>query len=596
MAKDSVTETVKRRLAAILAADVVGYSRLIGEDESGTLASLHEIFRSIVNPVLAEHGGRIFKRMGDGMLAEFPSAVQALRAAISIQGRLGQRNRAACSRRMEVRIGLHQGDVVIEGSDLFGDGVNIAARLEPLAEPGGICISGRVYEDAAGKITFEAQDIGEQSLKNIARKVRAYRISVGSTQSNEHGRTDSATLPLPDKPSLAVLPFQNMSGEPEQEYFADGMVDEIITALSRVRSFFVIARNSSFTYKGKAIDVKQVGRDLGVRYVLEGSVRKAGNRLRIIGQLIDATTGAHIWADRFDGGLDDVFDLQDQIAARVVGAIAPKLEQAEIERIKRAPTANLNAYDCYLRGTACTYTWTKDGYDEALRLFYKAIELDPDFAAAYASAASCYSFRKTNGSVTDKEYEIAEATRLARRAVELGKDDAFALSFAGFSLAYLAGDLDDGAVLIDRALQFNPNLARAWSASAWVRLWLGEPEIAIEHHARAMRLSPLDPAFLHAMQTATAQAHFFAGRHDEALAWAEKAVQEQPNSGDAFSILAASSALAGLPEKAQKAIARLLQVNPTWRISNIADRIPKYRRPKYYDMLVDGLRRAGLPE
>ena len=316
----------------------------------------------------------------------------------------------------------------------------------------------------------------------------------------------------PDKPSIAVLPFENMSGDPEQEYFADGMVEEIITALSRMRWLFVIARNSSFTYKGRAVDVKQVGRELGVRYVLEGSVRKAANRVRITGQLIDASTGAHLWADRFDGGLEDIFDLQDQVTASVVGAIAPKLEQAEIERAKRKPTESLDAYDYYLRGMASFHQWTKEANNEALRLFYRAIELDPDFASAYGMAAWCYVWRKSNGWMTDRAQEIAEAARLARRAVELGKDDAVALAQGGHALAFVVGDLDGGAAFIDRALVLNPNLATAWLLSGWMRAYLGEPDVAIEHLARAMRLSPLDP-ILYQMQSGIAFAHFFAGRY-----------------------------------------------------------------------------------
>ena len=330
-------------------------------------------------------------------------------------------------------------------------------------------------------------------------------------------------LPLPDKPSIAVLPFQNMSGDPEQEYFADGMVEDIITALSRFRNLFVIARNSSFTYKGRAVDVKQVGRELGVRYVLEGSVRKAGDRLRITGQLIDASTGATLWADRFDGALAEIFDLQDQVTASVVGAIAPRVEEAEIERAKRKPTESLDAYDYYLRALAVVHRMTREANDEALRLFYKAIERDPEFALAYARAAHCYVFRKANGWMVDRAQEIAEAARLARRAVELGRDDAVALSYGGHTLGYVVGDLDDGAAFVDRALVLNSNLAAAWGLSGWMKICFGEPDTAIKHAALAMRLSPLDPR-LFVWQFYTALAHLCAGRYDDAALWAERSV------------------------------------------------------------------------
>jgi TolB-like protein/Tfp pilus assembly protein PilF len=400
--------------------------------------------------------------------------------------------------------------------------------------------------------------------------------------------------PLPSKPSIAVLPFVNMSDDPKQEYFSDGVVEEIITALSRFRHLFVIARNSSFTYKGRAVDVKQIGRELGVRYVLEGSVRKAGNRVRIAGQLVDAATGSYLWADRFDGALEDIFDLQDQVTASVVGAIAPKLEEAEIERARRKPTESLDAYDYYLRGVACVHRWAKEASAEALRLFNKAIELDPDFAAAYGMAARCYSQRKVSGWMADRERETADAEQLARRAAELGRHDAVALFTAGMALAYVVGDLDEGAALIDRALALNPNLAWAWLFSGWVRAWLGEPEEAIEHEARAMRLSPHDPVFFN-MQAGTALAHFIAGRYAEASSWAELAVREQPNHLIATCTAAASSALLGRAAEAQKAMARVRQVDPALCISNLKDLIP-IRRPDDLARWAEGLRKAGLPE
>jgi TolB-like protein len=421
------------------------------------------------------------------------------------------------------------------------------------------------------------------------------RLALEELKEESRSRPQAPMLgPARQWPSIAVLPFENMSGDPEQDYFADGIVEEIITALSRFRQLFVIARNSSFTYKGRAVDAKQIGRELGVRYVLEGSVRKAGNRVRITGQLVDAATGVHLWADRFDGGLEDIFDLQDQVTASVVGAIAPKLEQAEIERAKRKPTGSLDAYDCYLRGLAAVHQWTEVASNEALSHFYRAIELDPNFASAYGMAAECYDLRRASGWETDRTHAVAESSRLARRAAELGKDDAVALCTAGAALAYVVGDLDDGAAFIDQALVLNANLAFAWLFSGWIKVWLGEPEAAIERVTRAMRLSPQDP-YIVDMQTAIANAHFFAGRYAEALSWAQTAVRGHPNFGAAMRILAASYAMTGRQEQAQKAMARYRELDPTCRISSLKDRAP-VRRPEDVAKLTEGLRKAGLPE
>jgi len=360
-----------RRLAAILAADVVGYSRLMGENEAGTAQALRE-HRAAADPLIAEHGGRLVKTTGDGALIEFGSVVGAVQCAIALQQLMAERNLGISKdRRMDLRIGVHLGDVLIDGDDIIGDGVNIAARLEGVAEPGGICISEDAFRQVRGRVDAEFEDIGEQSLKNIVRPVRVYRVGPKSPLPNPPplaGEGRVGALSLPDKPSIAVLPFQNLSGDQEQDYFADGVVEEITTAISRLPWLFVIARNSSFTYKGRAVDVKQVARELGVRYVLEGSVRKAGNRVRITGQLIDTATGAHIWGDRFDGALDDIFELQDRVASNVVGAIEPKLQKSEIERVTRKPTGSLGAYDLYLRALEQYHKYTKEGFGEAVDL------------------------------------------------------------------------------------------------------------------------------------------------------------------------------------------------------------------------------------
>jgi TolB-like protein len=442
----------------------------------------------------------------------------------------------------------------------------------------------------------------QRLIRTIARK--GFRF-VGKVSGENAAAESSSTWPTPtsvsvpsltppDRPSIAVLPFQNLSGDPEQEYFADGIVEDIITALSRMRWLFVIARNSSFTYKGRSVDVKQVGRELGVRYVLEGSVRKAANRVRISGQLIDASTGTSLWANHFDGALDDIFDLQDQVTETSVGAIAPKLEQAEIDRAKRKPTDSLDAYDYFLRGMACFYKFSREANSEALRLFLKAIELDPDFASAYGMAAWCYTWRKINGWMTDRVQEIAEGSRLAWRAGELGKDDAVALARGGHALGFLVGDLDSGAAFVDRALLLNPNLATAWVLSGLLRNYRGETDVAIDHLAHAMRLSPLDPT-LYQMRAGTGLAHLLAGRFDDALSWAEKAFLEEPNYLPAAAVSAASHSLAGRLEEARQAMACLRKIDPALRMSNLKDWFP-IRRKEHYAMWATGLRNAGLPE
>jgi adenylate cyclase len=584
------TDQVKRKLAAILAADIAGYSRLMGLDEEGTLAQLKAHRHALIDPKIAEHRGRIVKTTGDGMLVEFASVVDAVRCAVDCQQGMIERNgEVPQDKQIQFRIGINVGDIVIEGGDIFGDGVNVAARLEGIAEPGGICVSGRVLEDVRGKLNIDFEDLGKQQLKNIVWPIRVYRARL-----REDPPAPTPTLTLPDKPSIAVLPFQNMSGDHEQEYFADGVVEDIITALSRFRNLFVIARNSSFVYKGRAVDIKQVGRELGVRYVLEGSVRKVANRVRIAGQLINASDGTHLWADRLDGELEDVFDLQDRVTESVVGAIGPKLVQAEIERARRKPTARLDAYDCYLRGLACARVLTDQSIAQALPFLYRAIELDPDYAAAFGLAAICYHWRKANGWMTDPASESIETARLARKAAALGKDDALALSLAGQSLAFLEGNLEEGATLIDRALALNPNLADAWHWSSWVTSFRGDPDTALVHAAHAMRLSPLDP-LIGAMQAASAFAHFLAYRYDEALIWAEKAMRELPHVVTPLRVAAASYALSGRMEQTHKVMVRLRQIDPTLRMSNIKDRIPPLRQSDV-TRYVEALRAAGLPE
>jgi TolB-like protein len=450
-------------------------------------------------------------------------------------------------------------------------------------------------------------DSGQQQrvIRTIARK--GFRFVADIAQAKSVAAADllddqsaisvpagAAAPALPSRPSIAVLPFVILSGDPEQDYLADGVVGDIIAALSQYRWLFVVARNSSFTYKARAVDAKQVGRELGVRYVLEGSWRKAQNRVRITGQLIDATTGAHHWAGRFDGVLGDIFELQDQITESVVGAIAPQLERAEIARARHKATENLDAYDYYLRGTAELHHGSRQKIDQALSLFYKAIEFDPEFASAYAMAAWCHHWRRMNGWMIDVPQETAEGVRLARRAVELDKGDAVVLARSGHVLGHLAGDTQTGIALVDKALVLNPNLVAAWFLGAFLRLWQGEAELAIEHLTHAMRLSPLDPE-LYRMQVGMAAAHLFLGRYDEAASWAEKACRELPSFLLPTGILAASQALAGRIAEARRTADHLQQLNPSLRLSNLADWLPS-RRPEDLAILADGLRKAGLPE
>jgi adenylate cyclase len=456
-----------------------------------------------------------------------------------------------------------------------------------------------VQEDVEGRLDVGFVDEGGQQLKNIARPVRVYRVRLGgaeaqATPSPGAKPATPADLAVPDMPSIAVLPFQNMSADPEQEFFADGMVEDIITGLSRYRHLFVIARNSTFTYKGRAVDMKQVGRELGVRYLLEGSVRKAGSRIRITAQLIDTATAAHIWAERFEGGIEDMFDLQDQVTAKVVGAIEPEVRRAETERARRRPTDNPDAHLCLMRGLASLNKWRKAGADEALRLAYRAIELDPGYSAPYGLAVSCYIVRRANRWMTDPAQDRAETARLAARAVEVGRDDAVTLSLSGFAIASVLGDLDAGVALIDRALALTPNFGMVLAHSGYVRVWLGEPETAIDYLQRAMRLSPVD-SLIFVMQAAMAMAHFIAGRDDEALAWSEKSVRQNPFFAAATWSAAAGAANLGRSEDAAKYVARLRQIEPGATVSTVKERL-LLRRPQDRERLVEGLRKAGLSE
>jgi adenylate cyclase len=582
---------MERRLSAILAADVVGYSRLMGTDEAGTLVALKEIRQALIDVKIAEHNGRIVKLTGDGILAEFPSVVGAVACAAEIQRGMRERNQdVPKDRRVEFRIGVNLGDVIVEGDDIFGDGVNVAARLESLAEPSGICISAIVHDQVQGKLACDFDDIGERSLKNITRPVRVYRVRDVSAASN--GPPIRATLPLPDKPSIAALPFANLSGDAEQEYFADGMVEEIITALARVRWLFVIARNSTFAYKGRAIDAKQIGRELGVRYLLEGSVRKGSNRVRITAQLIDATNGIHLWADRFDGSLEEVFELQDKIAISVAGVIEPTLRQAEIERARRKRPDSLDAYDLYLRALPHAFTAMPEDADKALTLLVKAVELEPDFAAAHAIIAWCHEQQYLRGGL--QEETRTAALRHARHAMATGSDDAVALATAGFVIAAAGRDYETALIAFDRSFALSNSSALALGFSSIVRAWMGDERIAVEHANRALRLSPFDP-LIYVPYLGLAYAHFAVGRFEEAAAAARLASQSNPRFTVPHMLHAAALGMLDRKEGARTAVERLLELRPGITVAT-AILSARCVNPKHIAALENALRRAGLPE
>ena len=555
-------QRVERRLAAILAADVAGYSRLVGADEVGTLR-LFTAHREILDGRIGEHRGRIANTAGDSVLAEFPSAVDAVQCAIEAQARLAEANRGLASdRRLEFRIGIHVGDVVIQPDDLFGDGVNIAARLQALAKPGGVCISGTVYEYVRKLQTLRFLDLGPQVVKNIAEPVRAYLLSSGEAPppaaraAPDRPPPMPVPLPLPDQPSIAVLPFTNLSGDPEQEYFADGLVEDIITALSRVRSFFVIARNSSFTYKGRAVDVRQVSRELGVRYVLEGSIRKAGSRVRITGQLIDATTGHHVWADRFEGDLSDIFDLQDKVTESVVGAVEPSIRLQEIRQARAKPTSYMTAYDLWLRALPHFYSMTREGFADVRRLTNEALSIDPGFTLAKALGAYIRSISVSQ--CWHEPDDVRVAVRMAREVLGEAREDPTSLRFAAQVLAYSAKDYETALGVIERSLYLNPNSAQGYTGSGWVNAHSSRPLVAIDHFERAMRLSPLDPEKGIAL-SGIGMSHLMLERFEEALKWGENALQEMPNYGSSHRVVICALVGLGRLDEARTAASRLLR-------------------------------------
>lgn len=577
-------ERAQRRLAAILAADVVGYSRLMRADEAGTLAQLKTLREKLLDPKIAEYSGRMVKTTGDGILIEFPSAVDAVQYAVDVQRVMAQRNGSIpVDRRMEIRVGINVGDVIVEGEDLFGDGVNVASRLEGLANPGGICVSGSVHEQVRYKLDLAFEDMGEQSLKNIADPMKVFSIVLERAASG----SDAVATGNFNRPAIAVLPFENMSGDPDQEYFADGLTEDIITDLSLFRTFPVIARNSSFAYKGKSPDIRMVGEELGARYVVEGSVRKAGSRVRVTCQLINAETGHHVWAERYDRELEDIFALQDEISQRIAAIIEPTLERTEEQRTVAKPPSNLVAWDYCVRGDAYVWEWTKEANDKAREMFNCAIDLDPNFSRAYTGLAFTFARELRFFGPSNPEDCRTRLLESARHAVSADESDARAHTVA--SLAYAMNAQPDGALAeAKRAVELNSHdsfannvLGLALSLSA------ARFEEGIPHFERALQLNPLDPnnqLYL----TQLALAHLCAGQHDKAVLHTQEAIRLQYDFLEAHLVLASALGYLGRTEEAQSAIEGFSDIAE----SHIEGHVLFAREVKNH--LIAGLRQANL--
>ncbi|QAU49102.1 adenylate/guanylate cyclase domain-containing protein [Bradyrhizobium guangzhouense] len=580
---------VSRKLVAVFAADVEGYSRLMGTDEVGTLKGLTER-RTILDKLIGDNRGRIANTAGDSVLAEFGSAVDAVQCAVEAQAALAEANAGVpFDKRINFRMGVHIGDVMVRAGDLFGDGVNIAARLQTLAKAGTVCISGAAYDQVRKVLPLTFTDLGSQQVKNIDEPIRVYQIGsvvdVGPTV--EH----SGTLPLPDKPSLAVLPFQNMSGDPEQEYFADGMAEDIITALSRFTTLFVIARNSSFTFKGKSVDVRHVGRELGVRYVLEGSIRRAGGRLRITAQLIDAAHNKHVWAERLDGDIGDIFDLQDALTAKIVNSVSLWVEKAELERVRTKPTTDLDAYELYVKGMALQRYERR--FEEAYRLFVQAFTLDPGYAAAYAMAGYTLCFQHISyGSPIPPEVR-SEALGLAQKVATLPHEDAHALARAAHILSFIGQQYDLAKELADRAVTLNPSHGYCWMSRGWVSINYGEAEAAIECFMRVLRLDPLDPHQAYAW-TGLACAYNALEQYETGFQWAMKAVEAHPLMYT-LAYLVINAVPAGRMIEARDALSKMLRFRPDLTVRDTLQ-LCLTKDTAWLERMARAFREVGLPE
>ncbi len=580
---------MERRLTAILAADVVGYSRLIRADEEGTLTSLNAIRKELVDPKIAEHQGRIVKLMGDGMLAEFGSAIGAVKMAAEAQQAITQRNSELPEdRRIEFRIGVNLGDVVIDGDDIYGDGVNLAARLEALAEPGGICISAAVYDQVRDKLDMPFRDMGEQNVKNIDRPVRVWQWVAGTAPGTAGSPASSSPLALPDKPSIAVLPFDNISDDMDQEYFADGLTEDIITDLSRFQSFFVIARHSAFVYKGKAVTMQDVGRELGVHYVVEGSVRKAGDRLRVVVQLIEAASGNHIWAERYDHDLTDIFDLQDEVTRSIVAAIPGRLESADFNRIKRKRPEDMAVYDYVLRGKMHHHRCTKDDNTEALRLLDKAIELDPEFAEAYAWKACTLGQALARGFGDNKEELFAQDVEAVEKALSLDENN-FECHWIMCEVRMMVARLEEAELHHQKAFALNPNDPRVVAQRSELLTWLGRPVEGVDWARQAMRLDPYAAA---GRAHLLGRALYIARSYEDAI---EAFKQVRVPSYSHHAEIAACYAQLGSDEKASLHAGKVLSLKPDFSIADHVQGLP-FKESRDRDQYRDGLRKAGLPE
>jgi len=581
-----------RRLAAILVADVVGYSRLMGTDEAGTLERLKAHRSDLMDPTVAEHHGRTVKLMGDGALVEFASVVDAVSCAVAIQTAMAECNTGVPGdRRIVMRIGVHLGDVIVDGEDIYGDGVNVASRLEGLAEPGGICLSQQVYDQIEAKLDISCQYLGEQQVKNIVRPVRVYRVNIGEAKA---APPPGIALPLPDKPSIAVLPFTNMSGEPEQELFADGIAEDLIRALSKYRWFFVIARSSTFTYKGRSVKVQKLADELGVRYVLEGSIQRAGVRIRINAQLIDATTGNHIWAERYDRELADFFALQDEITETIATEIEPQLGAVERERARRRPPGNLDAWALYQRGLWHFYGEPgPDDFAEAKRLFEAACNLDPAFASSYADIAWVHTVEITLGLTADADASLKNAISAAEKAASLDDRDPAARFALG--RVHMLNHAYAGAIAeMEAALNLNQSFDRAYYGLGMALMYSGKPKESIPQFERAMRLNPRGPRAWTYRQM-LGQAYFIMTRYEEALAWLEKAIHIPGAPYMPFAHATATLGQLGRIDEARDMLLEVKKRKPDFSADTIRNTVGRYGRHSCVDQVVDGLRKAGLP-
>jgi adenylate cyclase len=589
------SERVERRLAAVLAADVAGYSRLMGRDEERTHEQLRTFRKTLVDPEIAAHRGRIVKNTGDGMLVEFASVVDAARCALDIQRAIAQTNADVSPEiRIEFRIGIHVGDIIIDDNDIFGDGVNIAARLEGVAEPGGVCISDDAHRQIRGKIDVDFDDIGEQTLKNIAEPMRAWRMRLADEASPAIASTSRPVqvLALPDKPSIVVLPFDNMSAEPGQDYLADGIVEAITAALSCIRSFFVIARSSAFTYKGRATNAREVGKELGVAYLLEGSVQKAGNRLRIIVQLVETEGGAHVWSSRFDGAIDDFFDLEDRITEQVAGALQPSIRIAEIERSRRKRPQDLSSYDFTMRAMPHVWALEKEESAKALELLEKAIAIDPQYPLALSLAGWCHAQRSVYNWADDIAESQAMARRLAERAAEMSGDDPVTLAVLGAVHTFVRNH-GTARVLLERAVTLDPNAAWAWSRLGWLEVYADQPQKAIDNFERALRLSPIDPMNFN-NYVGIGSAHEVAQEYDQAASFYRRALEERPNASWIYRNLASVLSGAGRVEEAKQAFTKMKRYYPDLTISKFKQAM--VFSPAVLGRMGENLRKLGLPE